>query len=122
MISRTSTSPGRWRQEAQPHDGLHFGSLGEQFDRAGQGGMDAGRAQALAAGREAEAVVCGVQRDAEYGVGCACGRDAAADTAYSGRGAGGVQCDESELRLLARILRGDQAGASAGYISTVSGQ
>src|SRR4029077_7290828 len=104
MISRTTTGPGRLRREEPSHDGLHSGSLGERFDRARQSWVDAGRRKTMEAGREVEAVVCGLQRHAEYGVGCASGRDAAADTAHPGRRARGVQRDEPELRFLARIF------------------
>ena len=37
-------------------------------------------------GRQAEAVVCGIQRHTQHGFGCARGRDAAADSPHPGRG------------------------------------
>ena len=45
-----------------------------------------GKRRAVAAGRKTEAAVCGLQRDAQYGIGCASGRDAAADSADSWAG------------------------------------
>src|SRR5580698_3902852 len=97
MILLTNTSPGLPRREGQRHDGFYSGSLGERLDRARQGGMDARRRETLEAGGEAETVVRGLQRDAEYGIGCAGGRNDEADPAHSGRGAGGFQRDEPEL-------------------------
>ena len=60
----------------------------------------------MAAGRETEAAVCGIQRDAQHGVGCAGGRDAAADPAHSGRGERRVQRDDPELRVLQGYFEG----------------
>src|ERR1700683_3673266 len=122
MISLTSTIPGRRPREEQRHDGPCSRSLGKQFDRARQGGMDAGRRRTLEAGRKAEAFVCRLQWHAKYGIGCAGGRDAAADPAHSGRGSGGIQRDETEFRFLARILRGHKASASSGYFPALSGE
>ncbi len=61
-----------------------------------------GGGNTLAAGREAEAALCRIQRHAQYGIGCARRRNAAPDPAHSGRRTRRLQRDESELRLLAR--------------------
>ena len=71
--------------------------MGQQPDRNYEIELDAGQEQALATRGEAEAAVCRLQRDAEYGIGCESGGDAAADPAYSGGKECGVQRDEPEL-------------------------
>jgi nucleoside-diphosphate-sugar epimerase len=78
--------PEARKREGRPHDGLRFRSVGFGHHREQENSVDDGQAGTVAAGRETEAAVCGLQRDAQYGIGCARGRDAAADSADSRAG------------------------------------
>src|SRR6202041_1749048 len=84
-ISSIRISLGRKAQgwEGQPHDGPHVGSLGVGHYRRQENSVDDGKARAVAAGRKAKTAVCGLQRYAQYWIGCSGGRDAAADSADS---------------------------------------
>src|ERR1700680_4466012 len=81
----TPPATGRgWRREDPRHDGYDSRAVGGRADRTSEAGVDAGRGLGLAATPAAETFVRRLQRHAQHGFGCPCGRNALADKMRAG--------------------------------------
>ena len=94
--------------------------MDQRVHRTLQRALEVWRGTSLAARREAEAALCGIQRHAQHGLGRSRRGNAAASSAGTGRGKSLAQRDVPESGLEPRLFRRCAPGISSGHLSAVS--
>ncbi len=108
-------------RRATPHDGLHSGSLGERLDRSAQARLDAGRrASRWQPGEKLKLLFAGYNGTRNMGSDVRVEEMLRQIRHILGAERVDFSMMTPELRFLARIFRGHDAGASAGYFPSVS--